>query len=177
MDDCVSVEESLEITNGENGAYVYPHVYEIESNPDVVAEMCKAWDIMMDIQTHHYRIEVGFYIYYDFNNCKYYFSELFYGPKAYYSDGGQAKMKYGDKGDTRGLCAFFHCHTPYLGLYDARPTGPSEADEEMADKLGIPGLLFDFGGPGVYINGNFNFFEMNPELMNFGLKRRTRVFI
>lgn len=179
MEDSALVENSLVYDNVEKDSYIYPNKIEIQTDSKVVVKMFDAWHEMLDIQTMHYRIEVGFYIYYDFFNKQFYFSELFYGPKIYYKDDykedNKATMKYGDIVKESELCAFFHCHTPYYGMSYTRETGYSAADEEMANILGIPGLLFDYGPK--FVTGIYNYVDMEPQIYDFGPFRRTRKFI
>ncbi len=76
MEDSALVENSLVYDNVEKDSYIYPNKIEIQTDSKVVVKMFDAWHEMLDIQTMHYRIEVGFYIYYDFFNKQFYFSEL-----------------------------------------------------------------------------------------------------
>lgn len=148
--------------------YTYPHIDEILQSNKVYKAVNDAWNEMLSYVTPHSRREIGFYIYYDFDDKDFWIGEWFYGPLVPYDSNQSASVKFGEVIKPYNLCAFFHCHTPYYGPGE-RPTGPSDADIACANKLGVPGILFDYPSDYVY----FDFpYDYGPMLYMFGPMQR-----
>lgn len=122
--------------------YEFPDIYTIGMSKTVGDAAMAAWKETLASHNLYARREIGFYIYYDRDNNDYIIGEFIYGPMVPYSE-GNAYMVFGEVTFPYKLCAFFHCHPPYMGV-PGRKTGPSEADLEAAQKLGVPGVVYDY---------------------------------
>lgn len=145
--------------------YKFPNVDEIASSQEFEQAALAAWEEMLTYSTPQHRREIGFYIYYDRDKNSYEIGDWIYGPLEPYSSHKPSSIVFGEALFPNKVCAFFHCHPPYLS-YPGRGTGPSQSDIDAADKLGLPGLLLDFSADYIDV---FHIYEADgPFLHKFG---------
>lgn len=181
MEDIEESEELLSSRKGEsrNGVkHVFPDLDKIAEAPVVVAQMDKAWQRMLALVVPYIsRQEVGFYIYYDHEERKFWVGDLVIGPKVNYESYEPASIELGKVENNLQACAFFHCHTPWYNTKSDkfyRPTGASDKDIAAAYRMGLPGLLYDYEPP--TISDLTPYEELPPFLTPFGPMKREPVY-
>ena len=72
--------------------------------------------------------------------------DIIQGPKVTGDVGTNGSVDLGSPTNDIEVCATFHTHTPmqYIPTGYYRLAGPSTDDEDIADQLKLPGLLYDY---------------------------------
>lgn len=170
--DDISIPNSSERLGASRSGQVleYPTAEEIWNSDEFFYAATAAWDKMLTYVTETSRREIGFYIYYNHSSNTYTIGEWSYGPLVPYAGGEPAYVNLGTPLFPLKLCAFFHCHAPYYGP-GHREGGPSQADINVANQLGVPGLLLDYNYD--YLWPGYPYEYDSPIIYTFGPEQRA----